>query len=237
MEGWGPQLLRGKEWHDGWRRQGHIHQPHRRPVRAHHQHLGPTVRRGEGYDDIVQSVYEWSTGVFNLSSSSTINHRITDEDRGAWSAFEAARAGALWIEDQTGFEMNEVTINWPSGTWPSSSGTVIDIPAEDGHIWDQGTILHEYGHCIHYTVRGGSFPYTEGLDPHYVDSVSNGPFALTEGWAEFFERAVMGDPVRSDGSNMESTVYADGPFFNGDYGDWDGNIGGGRRGQCPLGHL
>ena len=32
------------------------------------------------------------------------------------------------------------------------------------------------------------------------------------------------NPVRSDGSNMESTVYADGPFFNGDYGDWDGNI-------------
>ncbi len=170
------------------------------------------------------SVYEWSTGVFTLSSSSTINHRITNEDRGAWSAFEAARAGALWIKDQTGFEMNEVTINWPSGTWPSSSGTVIDIPAEDGHIWDQGTILHEYGHCIHYTVRGGSFPYTEGLDPHYIDSVSNGPFAITEGWAEFFERAVIDNPVRSDGSNMESTVYADGPFFNGDYGDWDGNI-------------
>ena len=169
------------------------------------------------------TVYEWSTGVFTLSSSSSINHRITDEDRGAWSAYEAARAGALWIKDQTGFEMNEVTINWPSGTWPSSSGAVIDIPAEDGHIWDQGTILHEYGHCIHYTVRGGSFPYTEGLDPHYIDSVSNGPFALTEGWAEFFERAVLGDPVRSDGSNMESTVYADGPFFNGDYGDWDGN--------------
>ena len=37
----GSQLLRGKEWHYGWRRQGHIHQPHRRPVRAHHKRIGP----------------------------------------------------------------------------------------------------------------------------------------------------------------------------------------------------
>ncbi len=122
VEGRGPQLLRGKERHHGWRGQGHLHQPHRRPVRAHHQHLGPTIRRGEGHDDIVQLGLRVVHRVFTLSSSSTINHRITNEDRGAWSAFEAARAGALWIKDRTGFEMNEVTINWPSGTWPSSIG-------------------------------------------------------------------------------------------------------------------
>lgn len=187
---------------------------------------GKYVEVRDATTSVPMSIYEWSTEEFWVNTTSTIDHLITGDERAAWSAFEAARMGAIWIKNRTGYDMSKVSINWPSGTWPSSSGSVIDVPDGGGHIWNQGTILHEYGHCVHFAIRGGSFPYSEGVDPHYIDSVSNGPFALTEGWAEFFERAVIGDPNRSDTSNLESTVYADGPFYseNSDYGDYDGNI-------------
>ncbi|HSV42876.1 MAG TPA: hypothetical protein VLH13_05645, partial [Methanomassiliicoccales archaeon] len=90
-------------------------------------------------------------------------------------------------------------------------------------IWDDYTLMHEYGHSVHFAVRGGSFPEIEGPDPHYLDSESSGPSALVEGWAIFFACAVEGDANKTSRLSLESTVFADSPLFNGDYGDWDGN--------------
>jgi len=91
-------------------------------------------------------------------------------------------------------------------------------------MWQTDVILHEYGHCVMYAAYDDSFPAFEVVDPHYMDTESDPSFAFVEGWAEFFARAVLNDPAGPSFTSLESTIYADGPFHNGDKGDWDGNI-------------
>ncbi|MBI0582587.1 MAG: hypothetical protein JET69_06195, partial [Methanomassiliicoccales archaeon] len=171
--------------------------------------------------------YHWNTQQFTASSQTDIEYRITDGTRGAWAAYSNLRDGGAWLDDLTGWERSQVTVVWPQGDWPHSHGDEIHLPADEDFeeaVWRRDIALHEYAHCVHYELRGGSFPEGNGPDPHYIDSESSPGFALTEGWAQFYERAVDGDPERMDGSSLESTVFADGTYGHGDTGDMDGLI-------------
>lgn len=171
--------------------------------------------------------FHWNTQQFTADSETEIEYRVTDQTRGAWAAYSNLRAGGEWLNDRTGWERSQVTVVWPEGDWPHSHGDEIHLPADEYFeeaAWRRDIVLHEYAHCVHYELRGGSFPDGNGPDPHYIDSESSPGFAFTEGWAQFFERAVDGDPIRSDGTSLESTVFADGLYGHGDRGDMDGLI-------------
>ncbi len=169
--------------------------------------------------------YYWNTQQFTVDSDRQMEYRISDENRGAWAVYRDLRDGASWLYEQTGWQRSKVPVVWPERDWPQSHGNVIYMPSDADFpdvIWRRDIALHEYAHCVHYALRGGSFPSGDGPASHYIDSESSPGFAFTEGWAQFFERAVDGDPVRYDSSSLESDVFADGPFGNGDHGDMDG---------------
>lgn len=171
--------------------------------------------------------YYWNTQQFIAGSDTVIEYRVTDEIRGAWAAYSALRDGGKWLNDRTGWERSQVTLVWPEGDWPHSHGDEIHLPSDElfeDAIWRRDIALHEYAHCVHFELRGGNFPEGNGPDPHFIDSESSPGFAFTEGWAQFFERAVDGDPVRTDGTSLESTMFADSPYGHGDRGDLDGAI-------------
>lgn len=171
--------------------------------------------------------YFWSTHSFTVNSDTTLEYLISDDARGVWAVYSNLRDGAHWLHERTGWERSQVTVVWPEGDWPHSHGNEIHLPSDRsflGCCWSRDVVLHEYAHCVHFELRGGSFPKGDGPDPHHIDSESSPGFAFTEGWAQFFERAVEGDPVRSDGESLESTVFADGPNGHGDSGDMDGVI-------------
>lgn len=169
--------------------------------------------------------YHWNTQQFTLVGDRQLEYSISDQTRGAWAIYHDLRDGADWLWEQTGWQRSPITVVWPEGDWPHSHGDVIHVPSDEnvaGTIWRSDISLHEYAHCIHFELRGGNFPLGDGPDPHYIDSESSPGFAFSEGWAQFFERAVENDPERSDGSSLESTLFADGPFGNGDEGDMNG---------------
>ncbi len=184
------------------------------------------VRVEDGSKSNTPTFY-WNTQQFTASSQTDIEYRITDQTRGAWAVYNNLRDGGMWLNDRLGWERSQVTVVWPEGDWPHSHGDEIHMPSDEffpDAIWRRDIALHEYAHCVHYELRGGSFPEGIGPDPHYIDSQSSPGFAFTEGWAQFFERAVDDDPQRSDGTSLESTVFADSPFGHGDSGDMDGAI-------------
>ncbi len=184
------------------------------------------VRVADGSKSISPTFY-WNTQQFTASTQTDVEYRITDQTRGAWAVYSDIRDGGSWLNDHTGWERSQVTVVWPEGDWPHSHGDEIHMPSDEflqDAIWRRDIALHEYAHCVHFELRGGSFPDGDGPDPHYIDSESSPGFAFTEGWAQFFERAVDGDPLRSDGTSLESTVFADSPYGHGDDGDMDGVI-------------
>jgi hypothetical protein len=145
-----------------------------------------------------------------------------------WLVYDDIVDGYLWLMNKTDYEMGHEVyariVFDPSGSYCTGDGMVIQ-PLD---AFDRDTVLHEYGHCIHYEVRGGSFPPKGDFSLHYPDTEADGGWALTEGWAEFFECAVDNNPRINYGSvsygSLETTTYADGPFGHGDYGDCDGDI-------------
>jgi hypothetical protein len=145
-----------------------------------------------------------------------------------WAVYDDIVDGYFWLLNKTDWKKRHevyARIDYdPLGSYSLGDGMVI-------HPFDafsRDTVLHEYGHCINYEARGGSFPPSGRQDPeHYPDTEADGGWAFREGWAEFFECAVDNDPRITYGvpyGSLETTVYADGPFGHGDYGDWDGDI-------------
>jgi len=149
---------------------------------------------------------------------------VADSQRGGFFIMDTVIDGYQWLDNQVGWTRSQVTAYWPAANADDAYSTGDAFYIGSNYQFSRPTILHEYAHCIHYEANGGSFPPGSGPSPHYMDSESSGGFALTEGWAEFFPCAVDNTPDCPWGGSLESTVYADGPFGHGDYGDWDGDI-------------
>jgi Dockerin type I domain/CARDB len=143
-----------------------------------------------------------------------------------WKIYDDIVDGYFWLLNKTGWSRSEVYVTITSSFGGSMCfGDDIFIYPGDG--WIRGTVLHEYGHGINYATRGHSFPPSnfEGNE-HYPDTEADLGWAISEGWAEFFPCAVDNNPLLLYGrhyGSLETTTYADGPFGNGDYGDWDGD--------------
>jgi hypothetical protein len=173
-------------------------------------------------------IYGWTTGDIDLSSGATMHVVIIDGARGVWAAYHNMLDIWQWVRDQVAWEASPVTVHYPSLDWPQTDGEIIYMPNTGQaatSIWDRGTILHEYAHCIMYQMRGGSFPPSDG-GSHYIFSEMDEAFALIEGWAEFMQCAVDNDAYGLDAylggrkKIIEDLVIADVQ----DYGDWDGKI-------------
>ena len=175
--------------------------------------------------------YGWQTEWHAWSVSDTWNCYVPYSDyyRAAWECYHNIRSEFEWFQQQgvpMSF-MNRVSVRWPYGSWPQSDGVQIYMPNVNewvNSIWEKSVAFHEYAHCVHYQARGGSFPSGSGPSEHYLDSVSSGGFALTEGWAEFIQCAVENNPSIPGSGNLEYTVYADNPFGHGGPLEWDGSI-------------
>lgn len=139
------------------------------------------------------------------------------------------KADRDWLSSQTGgWTRDQLGILYPDSDWPNFFSiwkyNVMRIP--DNWADSTTTLSHEYGHGIHWAARSGGLPDTNpvptgeedprdgtpkaGQGSHWIYSESSGGFALTEGWAEFFECARHGDHL-----NLESNNYWMGADGNG----------------------
>jgi hypothetical protein len=178
-------------------------------------------------DDVIywfrSSTYHNVTGgVVNMGSCSVNPNGIM-----SWVIYDNIVDAYFWLLNQTGWTRSEVYARIetnPTGSYCTGDGMIIH--PRDGY--DRVVPLHEYAHCVHYEARGGSWPW-KGYHPlRYPDSETDPGWALTEGWAEFFQCAVDNNPILTFGTStygsLETTIYADGALGHGDYGDWDGNV-------------
>jgi murein DD-endopeptidase MepM/ murein hydrolase activator NlpD len=126
-----------------------------------------------------------------------------------------------WLSSHTGgWTRDQLGVLYPDSDWPKFFSiwfyNVMRIP--DNYADRVTTLSHEYGHGIHWSARGGGLPDSNpkpigeedprdgtpqaGQGAHWVFSESSGGFALTEGWAEYFQCARHGDH-----SNLETNDY------------------------------
>jgi hypothetical protein len=150
---------------------------------------------------------------------------VTGDKRECWAIYDGVVDGYFWLLNQVGWHRSKVLATAQdrgSGSYSTGNGMVFYV----GDGWDRDTILHEYGHCVQYAAREGSFPPKVGPDEHYPDSETECGWAICEGWAEFFPCAVDNTTLMVGGrfGSIESTTFANGIFGHGDSGDWDGDI-------------
>lgn len=140
-----------------------------------------------------------------------------------WAAYDTVVDAYFWLLNRTGWSRPKVSI----AVHANESGADLNlIVLYWGDGWDRWVVLHEYGHCIQHVLRGPLGP--AGGSDHWFDSEITPWQAFREGWADFFAQAVDNSTAMWGGKyhcgSIEMTVYADGPFGNGDYGDWDGDV-------------
>ena len=147
--------------------------------------------------------------------------------RESWAAYDCIIDSYFWLLNKTGWSRwtVRVTTQDPGGLSLCLGDQIILAPTAG---WYRDTVIHEYGHCVNYAARGGSFPPSGvTIDIHYPDTEADGGWAFREGWAEFFPCAVDNTTVMCGGGygSIETTVYADNPFGHGNYhAIWDGNV-------------
>jgi len=164
------------------------------------------------------SVRNATEGMVNMGS-----WVVRGEQRECWKIYDDVVDGYFWLMNKTGWSRSEVYARVVETNVSMSLGDGMVIARGSG--WLRWITLHEYGHCINFAARGGSFPPSNRQeDEHYPDTEADLGWAFREGWAEFFSCAVDNNPgmYSSLFGSLETTVYADGPFGHGDYGDWDG---------------
>lgn len=114
-----------------------------------------------------------------------------------------------YMRDCVGESPSSVTakLNLPDISGAYSEGGMVYYPGStDGYLVYQPTsiIVHEYGHSIHYFMRGASYPPydPDGFPPVVPPDTWHGGCAnltsaagLTEGWADFIPAFYYNDPV------------------------------------------
>ena len=140
--------------------------------------------------------------------------RCPPEDDGAYHIYEVILGGYDWVRALPGSpEPSQVTVRWfpgqkvgtsydPSEHWIYVRGDS-SVPEYAPDEWDDGIILHEYGHFIadifdFLSPVGGQHWWDEKYDPR---------LSWNEGWAHYFACAVMNTEsyldTRFDGEAIE----------------------------------
>ncbi|MCD6508698.1 hypothetical protein J7M22_19025 [Candidatus Poribacteria bacterium] len=106
-----------------------------------------------------------------------------------------------FLMEKLGWSRRRIRVEYPSGNWPyyhywyHSDGKIYDesITIPTGWEWRRTTIIHEYGHSVMsalYDYNAYNLPDKIYEGSHQLTTVSDRGFAMTEGWAEFFEALV-----------------------------------------------
>jgi hypothetical protein len=183
-----------------------------------------TDASGVTYEINSQISWDISSGQYTIN----LELGAADSSRGLGSVFRAILDGVNYSRDRMSAARNSIQVIWPSTEatnyvygYQLPSGTVVSekINIAASAQWSRASILHEYGHAVMMGLYGYNFSnwpnMTGGNDPspHYVNSVSNGPFALREGFAEFFSCLV-------DNTALSLTQYSNTTTPNAESNDW-----------------
>jgi len=105
-----------------------------------------------------------------------------------------------FIFNKVGWKRERIKVNWPSANlytyyYIDEFGTIFDesINIAAGDEWFRVAVLHEYAHSVMTAAYGNNLndiPFGEYGSAHWVYTVSDMEFAMSEGWAEFMEAAV-----------------------------------------------
>ncbi|MGW2251688.1 RICIN domain-containing protein [Kitasatospora sp. NPDC001660] len=121
----------------------------------------------------------------------------------AWHAFDTVNllyqrrnnpTGTCWSSREANNACTELTVRWTAG---SADGPYYDL-ADTVHLSaadpdSEHTVLHESGHFLMHRLYNGSFPAVTNCSPHYVNLVSSGTCAWTEGFADSTAAYLLGD--------------------------------------------
>ncbi|MBM3239654.1 hypothetical protein FJZ31_25485 [Candidatus Poribacteria bacterium] len=135
------------------------------------------------------------------------------------------------LMNKVGWERDAIQIRWPT----SDIFSYYEVEAIGFHIsevinlihgdeWQRIAIFHEYGHAVMTSAYGNDMnkvPFGNYDRSHWVFTVSDRDFAMSEGWAEFMEAAVDDDAL-----NVTGYINADIPNIESNKwwtGDVDGN--------------
>jgi len=105
-----------------------------------------------------------------------------------------------FIFNKVDWERERIKVNWPNGNLYTyydidEFGTIFDeaINIAAGDEWFRVAMLHEYAHAVMTAAYGNdidAIPFGEYGNAHWVYTVSDMEFAMSEGWAAFMEAAV-----------------------------------------------
>lgn len=159
-----------------------------------------------------------STAQNNAAASTSLGTlKPTAATSRAWHAFDTVYllyanrnnpTTACWSSHEANGSCTELNIRWTSnstdGTYYDLSNTV-HLAAADPD--SEHTVLHESGHFLMHRLYNGSFPAVTNCSPHYIQLVSSGSCAWTEGFADSTAAYLLGDYryVWPDGSSYPFT--------------------------------
>ncbi len=171
------------------------------------------------------SAWSVSTGYVSLTQDRIdpyhrIRSTLPDHCR-VFECYNTIRMAWRWLKSHTpspGWSCPHVTTFYPhwdeshgmyTAFYPFGMGCEIFVPASWANaLYSAISPIHEWGHVVHYWVRGG-IPSGGTLMDHDVwmeavaGSGTNWGFALMEGWAEFFPCAVWNTTVSMSPGDIE----------------------------------
>jgi len=127
-----------------------------------------------------------------------------------------------------GSTVSTVRVNWPSGSGSFASGSQAHMSDDDGY--DDAVILHELGHVFHNLYSDSD---STGGSHFFGDSDQDPRLSMGEGWATFFDGAVLDDlglealyqdasgGSQSGGSGLRLRIETAAPYSNDAYGAAD----------------
>jgi hypothetical protein len=164
-----------------------------------------------------------------------------DTMRGLGAIHNTIMAAHDFLMNKVGWERDAIQIRWPASDIFSyyevkSIGFHISevINIIHGDEWQRIAMFHEYGHAVMTSAYGNDLNKIPQGDygAHWLFTVSDREFAMSEGWAEFMEAAVDDDAL-----NVTGYINADIPNIESNKwwtGDIDGN-GSNTRGEIVEG--
>ena len=131
----------------------------------------------------------------------------TYSDNGYESAFEICETATReWLHyNSLGFDVSKVYYRWQPGSTDGafyrSSEQAVHL--RDGDQYDPSVILHEYGHHVMDSVKGGFPPNATG--PHNWFGSYTGGLAWSEGWATYSGQSVLNSQFYTDSPGAGDT--------------------------------